>query len=98
MPFEAVVFFLTRSPPGKSGVKDIPPLLFVRDIQGLFALKDSGSAARWMHRLARRGAPLLRLGKRLAIRREDLMAVLPQFEVSTSRRQRIPGKTKRPEK
>ena len=65
---------------------DLPPILFSGDVQIILQLRSDRAARAWMHRLALAGVPLLRLGRRLALRRSDFERALAAFELSPPRR------------
>ncbi len=58
---------------------DLPPLLFARDLERILAVGPRASRS-WFQRFARAGIPILRLGRRLAVRRGDFERALAVFE------------------
>lgn len=64
-----------------------PPLLFAGDLGRILGVGPRASRA-WMHKLGGAGVPLLRIGRRLAVRREDFERALAAFEMPAPRRPR----------
>ena len=65
----------------------MPDLIFSRDAEHILGVGPRAARA-WMHKIARAGVPLLRLGRRLAVRRADFERVLAAFEIPTAPRPR----------